>query len=480
MNEIVFFINEKFNLAAKRSISVNLLYADLYYQTPGGLNKGEYDKSPQLARPTVNTNLGAEDQKAAIFNKTMYMGVSHEYEISTRWSNRTGVYGTFTKFENPTIRSTEYERKTEQSAGIRTVTQYKSENFKLNIGGEYQYGFTPSRTYQNVKGAVGALQTDTETITQSGFLFSQVDVTLPYEFFLTAGASYNLSKINYSSLIALPVVQESRNFSSVISPRVALLKSIIPAVALYASYSKGFSPPAKDELYPSNKLFNKSLRAEMGNNYEFGLKGTVANSAIQYTVNVYSFQLSNTIVTRRDTVKQGAEYFVNAGATEQKGLESTIAWTPIQSESSYLKKLTIWGAYSLNHYRFKNYYKDTINYSGNKMTGAPSTMLNVGADVIIRNGLYANVTLNYTDKIALNDANTIFANGYTLLGGRVGYRSKIAKVYPFDLFTGVDNALNTKYSLGNDINAFGGRYYNAAPTINFYIGLSVKLVFKKS
>jgi iron complex outermembrane receptor protein len=43
------------------------------------------------------------------------------------------------------------------------------------------------------------------------------------------------------------------------------------------------------------------------------------------------------------------------------------------------------------------------------------------------------------------------------------------------LFVGADNLLNEKYSLGNDINAFGGRYFNAAATRNFYAGIKMKL-----
>ena len=35
-----------------------------------------------------------------------------------------------------------------------------------------------------------------------------------------------------------------------------------------------------------------------------------------------------------------------------------------------------------------------------------------------------------------------------------------------------------KYSLGNDINAFGGRYYNAASTFNFAGGIALHFNFK--
>jgi iron complex outermembrane receptor protein len=144
-----------------------------------------------------------------------------------------------------------------------------------------------------------------------------------------------------------------------------------------------------------------------------------------------------------------------------------------------VKHFNIWISYTLNHYRFHNYSKDGINYSGNKLTGTPPNIIMLGVDISTNNGLYTNLTFNYTDKIPLNDVNSSFANAYTLIGGRIGYRSTIIKHYPVDVFAGVDNALNKKYSLGNDLNAVGSRFYNAAPTINFYIGLTVKPIFKK-
>jgi iron complex outermembrane receptor protein len=41
-----------------------------------------------------------------------------------------------------------------------------------------------------------------------------------------------------------------------------------------------------------------------------------------------------------------------------------------------------------------------------------------------------------------------------------------------DFYTGVDNLLSETYSLGNDINAAAGRYYNTAPKRNYYAGVS--------
>jgi iron complex outermembrane receptor protein len=43
------------------------------------------------------------------------------------------------------------------------------------------------------------------------------------------------------------------------------------------------------------------------------------------------------------------------------------------------------------------------------------------------------------------------------------------------VYAGIGNLLNEKYSLGNDLNAIGNRYYNAAAPRNYYVGLKVTL-----
>ena len=78
----------------------------------------------------------------------------------------------------------------------------------------------------------------------------------------------------------------------------------------------------------------------------------------------------------------------------------------------------------------------------------------------------------------MNDASTDYAGDYFLLGLRWGYHT-FGKV-PFDFFVGSDNLLNQRYSLGNVLNAAGGRYYNAAPTANHYVGISANVPFVKS
>jgi iron complex outermembrane receptor protein len=60
------------------------------------------------------------------------------------------------------------------------------------------------------------------------------------------------------------------------------------------------------------------------------------------------------------------------------------------------------------------------------------------------------------------------------LGARLGYKKQFKKKIGAEIFAGADNLFDTKYSLGNDINAAVGRYYNAAPGRNYYAGIMLR------
>ena len=135
-------------------------------------------------------------------------------------------------------------------------------------------------------------------------------------------------------------------------------------------------------------------------------------------------------------------------------------------------------AYTWHHFRFKDYIKssrgENVDYSGNALTGTAPHISVSTLDVHLRNGLYTNLTVNHTDRIPLNDANTVYADAYQLITWKIGYGMNIGQKTHFDLFAGVDNLLNQEYSLGNDLNAFGNRYYNPSPKRNYFAGLRVR------
>ncbi|MBV9963803.1 MAG: TonB-dependent receptor, partial [Parafilimonas sp.] len=95
-------------------------------------------------------------------------------------------------------------------------------------------------------------------------------------------------------------------------------------------------------------------------------------------------------------------------------------------------------------------------------------------DIITTPGIYLTSNFNYTSSIPLTDANDVYADAYKLLQLKLGFKEQFSKTV-LDFYFGIDNLLNETYSLGNDLNALGGRYFNPAPKRNYFGGIQIQL-----
>lgn len=464
MNRDALVLQFQLPLTKKGILSSNLFYTNLYYQTPGGLTQAQYDANPAQARPE------ALDKKAAVYNQTFFGGISYDYQWNNHWSTKLGVYGSITDFTNPTINN--YEKRREENWGERIENQYSFEKSvyksRITFGGEFQYFNSPIRNYDNIKGNAGTLQFDDRLSSSLFIAFAQVEFDLPKNYFITLSSSYSFINYQFNRAFSTPALSQERNFDPVLSPRIALLKKVNEKFSVYGSVSRGFSPPTLAEVRPSTSNYNDSLRAETGINYEVGLRGWIAKK-LSFDVTAYSFSLDQAIVVQRKI--NNADYFINAGGTLQKGLEVSLSWVPILNRVGAVNNLRVWSSYTLNHYRFVDYKKNKVSYSGNQLTGVAPTILVAGFDLDFYKKFYMRTTCNYTDPISLNDANADFTSDYFLVGARLGYFFRLSNKKTIELWLGIDNALDQKYSLGNDLNATAGRYYNAAANRNYYAGL---------
>ncbi len=464
-------VEGKFSINEKSSLQTSLFYTDLYYQTPGGLTLTQFNADPKLARPS-GALPGAIQQQAAIYNKTIYGSSSYERQWNSRWSSRIGVYGSNTDFTNPSILN--YERRTEQNFGGRTNTRYEFERNtwkgKLTFGGEYQYFYSPLTDYGNKNGVRDTTQTDDRLTSNSFLVFTQLEIDLPNNWYATIGGSANFLKYQFERLAGLPTGNDHRNFDPVFSPRLALIKKF-NSFSVFGSVSKGFSAPTQAEVRPSTGVYNNTLSPEQGINYEVGFRGSVGKN-FSFDVVAYDFELAQAIVSQKNIFN--ADYFINAGSTTQRGVETFLSYQT-EASAEFISNLKLWASYTFTNYKFTNYQHDGVNYSGNRWTGSPLNTLVAGADLNIFKYFYWNLTTNYVDCIPLNDANSIYAASYFLVGSRVGFRNNFSNKTSLEIFCGVDNALDQRYSLGNDLNAAGGRYFNAAVTRNFYFGVKAKI-----
>ncbi|UOQ74997.1 TonB-dependent receptor [Hymenobacter cellulosilyticus] len=351
-------------------------------------------------------------------------------------------------------------------------------------GGEWQSSQENARNYVNRAGSTGALRYDDDIRTNTGFAFAQAELELPAGLLATVGASYNRLTYDITRVAGGTInpagYEVERRFRPELSPRVALLKEITPLISAYASVSSGFSPPTEEEIRPSDGSLNTGLQAERGTSYEVGVRGKALQDRLQFDVAAFDFGLNQTIVTR--TNELGAQLFANSGSTRQRGVEAAVSgwlWRPdsnpqtLPSAGTLTNGVRLWGSYAYNHFRFDDYQQNTDNFSGNRLTGTAPHTLSAGLDAGAALGFYLSPTLSHQARLPLNDANTVYAPGYWTFAARGGWRQTLLAHLELDVFAGVENATDRRYSLGNDLNAFGGRYYQPAPGRNFYGGTTI-------
>ncbi len=461
-----------FATSEKNKINAFVFLGDLFYQTPGGLTKAEYDSAATQARPKVGTLPSAITAKAAIYQKMIYSGVNNSFTINKNFENSTSFYALFTQFKNPSIRN--YEQRTEPHYGMRSVFNYKPKinNGVLSIasGIEIQKGLFNSRVYKNKNGNIDTLQTEDEITPKSQFIFLQTEYAVNKFKFLLSG-SLHQNNINVLRLNTFPLSDKNRNYKNEFIPRASFLYNINNQSSIYVIIAKGFSPPTTAEVLPSTGVISTNLNAEIGYNYEVGYRYFTKNFSA--TTNIFLQQLKNTIVLRKDI--SNADFFVNAGATLQKGIETSGQYFYNFKPKSIFQKINIWGNCTIYDFSYKSFVQNSIIYDGNKLPGVSSLVINLGTNVYCFKKCEFSINAQKANGHYLNDANTFKTNNYTICNAKLSYTTNLLKKLNSNIFLNVENAFNEKYSLGNDINATGNRFYNVAANRNFALGLQIFL-----
>lgn len=466
-------------ISEKEQLTASVLYSNLFYETPGALTKAEFNVNPKQARPAAGGFPSAATAQAAIQQKNFTAGINHQYNFSANFKNTTSLYGAFAQIQNPTFRN--YERRNEPSFGGRTSFVYEEKinesKIQLVAGGELQQGFFNTQVAKNKNGNADTLQTNDDIKYTTYSIFAQADISIKNNWIITTGVSINQSKVDFTRLNKYPVQQQGRTYKNELSPRVAIQKKIKNNNTLFASISKGFSPPTISELLPSTGVISTFLEAEEGINYEAGARVALLKNKLHIEATGFYFKLNNALVTRKDS--SNADYFVNAGDTKQKGVELSADYTHT-FKNNILDYLILKPAYAFSDFKYGSFKKGTVDFSGKDLPSVPKNIFSILADIQFKKGIYFSSTYYYATKIFLDDANTVADDAYHILACRVGVKIPVKTLFKLNIYFGGDNLLNETYSLGNDINAAGGRYYNTAAKRNYYAGVVLQWNYKSS
>ena len=453
-----------------------VLYSDLGYSTPGGLTKSQMLENPRMARPASGPNPSASEQKAGIYNQTFFGGIAHQAKLGNNLTHSASIFGMHTDLENPFI--TNYEFRNEKNIGIRTYFSYKTNfnehsSWQMQLGFEGQSGWNSIENFDNDRGTPKAPQAFDDLNNSQYSFFYRAMVKLYDRWTIEGSLGLNRSRIQYHSRYPeIPDPEGEIDFGDIWMPRLAASYILADGFAVRASISKGFSPPTIAEVRSSDNIINAELEAETGVNYEFGARWESTSRRYIVDLGFYNYVMKNGIV--RQLRENGAEFYVNAGEIEQNGIEASVLAVlfPYQT-NRFFRSFNMRSAVSYNHYRFGTYQVDENDYSQNKVTAVPDWVWTNSFQFIFPMEFGLNVMHNFTSEIPLNDANTVFSEKFHLIQLKGTWNWNLDRLLQVQFFVGIDNLFNETYSLGNDINAFGNRFFNPAPTRNYYGGLKI-------
>ncbi len=475
--------NFQFFPTEKQMITVLVNRTSQKSQIPGALTQAQMEGNPRQAAPS---NL---DKNARRDQNWTRIGLSQRYKLNNQFSNTTSIYTYFYDLEHPLPYA--FLRNFYQSFGGRTKFEYDP-NFKILktkfiVGGEFNQANTKGTQYVNNKGVEGAMMSNVDYKNSSYLLFLQAETQITKRLSLVAGMSYNGLSYNVSDYLK-PSKSGIKKFKPQATPRVTLSYNFGSFLSLHASVSTGFSAPTGSEIQNIDGSINPNLQSQTAVNYEVDAKGNFLKGRLAYSLALFKMDMRNELIGQ--TTQQGITVYHNSGRTDHTGAELALSWIPIKKDDN--KAITLlqtslsmsYSYFTFVDYRIKNANDIVIaDYRGNQLTGVSPWNVSSNVSIHSRIGIYGEVIYYFNDKLPLDDMNTTFNKAWSTLNAKIGYRQEFWKCLTVDVYGGIDNITNTKYSSLVALNAvgYGGSqpaYFNPSPARNFYVGMSLKYSFK--
>ncbi|MEI7981308.1 MAG: TonB-dependent receptor [Bacteroidota bacterium] len=277
--------------------------------------------------------------------------------------------------------------------------------------------------------------------------------------------------------------------------RIGLIYDLVSAVNIYTNFGTGFLTPSGDELYNNPEAwggFNSAIKPSTSTAVELGVRGDIG-SAFHYEVTGFNIWSDNEF-TRFSVPGRGnnTAFYKNIGKSNKWGIETSIAWSPVQN-------LTFDAAYTYSHFRYSAPdYTDSINgiynIKGHWMPQSPEHMLTAQVSYKFLKHFTATFGVQWQSKWCIQVDDSIYnqytisqtyyqpgsvrsswVNGYKIFNLGLNYTWKLGGLEG-DLGLYAKNLFDEQYfgftepNNGPDYNS-----YQPAPGREFFVSLKLRL-----
>ncbi len=224
-----------------------------------------------------------------------------------------------------------------------------------------------------------------------------------------------------------------------LSPKLGLRFELDERTQIYANVSRSFEPPSFGELSGAQLL--NVLAEQSATSFEIGTRGEYARWATRWDLTWYYAAVDDEFLSLTDAAGQPLGT-ISADATIHRGLELAL-------ETTLFERIEIRQSYLWTDAHFDG---DRV-FGDNALAGVPEHFYRAEFFYRWPQGYYAGPTLQWApSEVPIDHANTLFADGYVLVGLRAGYRPARGLAW----FVDARNLTNETYAASTGVIADAG------------------------
>jgi iron complex outermembrane receptor protein len=296
--------------------------------------------------------------------------------------------------------------------------------------------------------------------------FGEIEIRLGRGVGVVGGLRYDWTEFRTGDRLTSNGDQSGRIRFRELSPRIGIHYGRSDALHAYANLATGFQVPTTTELAPSSGTggFDSSIDPERTLSLEAGIKGILSERLV-YEVAAFALQVRNALVPYQQDER---DFFRNAGKVDRRGLEVGLSLRPFPG-------VRLRAAYAWLDARYRDFDTFTngvfVEYDGNREPNIPRHNLTAELRLNHSSGLFLVLALHHRADLEVNDANTEKADAATTSDVRAGFEWSrgVLRIVPF---VGLRNWTDVEYAGTVRPNANAGRFFEPAPGVQAYGGLS--------
>jgi iron complex outermembrane receptor protein len=316
----------------------------------------------------------------------------------------------------------------------------------------------------------GPLSADQNELVTAVGAFIQNETGLGERGELTLGLRHDEVRFDVTDRFLADGDESGRIIFDEVSPMAGLAFRYNDSSRLYATISTAFETPTTTEFAnPAGGGFNQSLTPQESTNYEIGFKSRGDEYRLETAL--FHIDVEDELTPFELPDRPGRSFFENAGASERDGLELAVT-------RRLGRGMELSAAYTWSDFVFKRFRDESgATFDGNRIPGIPEHLIHVEWSWFAQSGIYVLWDATYTGGFFADNGNEDEVDSYTVSNVRLGYTGFFGdwEVAPF---LGINNIFDEEYNSNIRINAFGGRYFEPAPTRNFYVGITIRRNFE--